>query len=269
MNNNFRNTELLQKLERHPLKAALARALDASELFAGDIEHIKLDRRLSPEGRDDARRSKLGAAVRDNRDARGPVNDLQKKLEAKRALVQHPPLDQSQAARDDRREARLILRGIEDKGARALLLSGAGADPDFQDAMLERKPIFSGLMAEEQFLVDAAKEQRLAGLYPSELAEIAELETTIAEANGIFDLALVDLKLHSEMDDRSFTEFVTPIMNRRNAHWLKRDKDAHGNEVIYVFDPKNHYTVKVATPDEQRDGVFFKDLAEYQASRAA
>jgi hypothetical protein len=87
MSNNFRNTDLLQKLERNPLKAQMARALDVAEIFAGDAEYLSLDKNLSPQGRDNARRAKLRAAVRDNRDARGPVNDLKVKLEAKRALV--------------------------------------------------------------------------------------------------------------------------------------------------------------------------------------
>jgi hypothetical protein len=195
MSNNFRNAELLGKLERHPLKAQLARALDASEFFAGDVEHIKLDRRLSAEGRDEARRSKLRAALRDNRDARASLDQMKAALEVKRAAVQRPPLDRTdRIAVDDRRELRTILRGM-DRGARALLLSGAGADPDFIDAMLEAKPIVSGLMPEEKFIVDAAREQRLAGLYGPQIAEITELENTIAEANSIFDLALVDFEI--------------------------------------------------------------------------
>jgi hypothetical protein len=77
MNNNFRNADLLQKLERNPLKAQMAKALDVAEIFAGDVEYLSLDKNLSPQGRDNARRAKLRAAVRDNRDARGPVNDLE------------------------------------------------------------------------------------------------------------------------------------------------------------------------------------------------
>jgi hypothetical protein len=262
-NTNFRNTELLQKLARHPLKAQLAKALDGAEAFAGDVEYLTLNKDLSPVGRDNMRRAKLRAAVRDNRDARAPLKEMKATLEVKRAAVQRPPLDQSQAARDDRREARLILRGIEDKGARALLLSGAGADPDFQDAMLERKPIFSGLMAEEQFLVDAAREQRLAGLYGPQLAEIEELETTIAEASGIFDLALVDMKLHSEMDDRTFTEFTAPIMNRKNAAWKMKD----GKTICEWVNGKATY--HQGSEDELRDAVDYPNEAAYLASRAA
>ena len=38
MSNNFRNTDLLQKLARHPLKATLAKAFDVAEAFTGDVE---------------------------------------------------------------------------------------------------------------------------------------------------------------------------------------------------------------------------------------
>jgi hypothetical protein len=59
MNNNFRNADLLQKLERNPLKAQMAKALDVAEIFAGDVEYLSLDKNLSPQGRDNARRAKL------------------------------------------------------------------------------------------------------------------------------------------------------------------------------------------------------------------
>jgi hypothetical protein len=270
MNNNFRNAELLGKLERHPLKASLARALDASELFAGDIEHIKLDRRLSAEGRDDARRAKLRAALRDNRDARAGVNDLQKKLDAKRKAVAIPKF-----ADDDvvgflrRQELRAALRAAANTGQRALMLQ----DPVFADACLEQPAALSGLHVvegqpgEDASLVEGAKERRLESLFGSERAEIAELEATIAEANSIFDLALVDLKLHSEMDDRTFTGFVNPIMNRKNAPWLVKNGDA-----VMRVRPEKKGTPELhqpATPDEISDGVFFKDEAEFRASRAA
>jgi hypothetical protein len=278
MSNNFRNAELLGKLERHPLRASLARALDASELFAGDIEHIKLDRRLSAEGRDDARRSKLRAAARDLRDAKAPLAEMQKKLDAKSKAVQIPPFDRS----DDyglklRMELRQTLK-TADPGQRALLL----AKPAYADALLETEPEASGLFLAENFvgtispeiqrdrdIVAAAKEKRLEGLFSAELAEIAELKETIDSANMIFDLALVDLKLHSEMNDRTFTEFTTPIMTRKNAPWLKRSTNSEGRELFYVFDPKDYAHPRIASQDEIRDGVEYPDIASYQASRAA
>jgi hypothetical protein len=276
MSNNFRNSELLAKLERHPLRASLARALDAAELFGGDIEHIKLDRRLSAEGRDDERRSKLRAAVRDLRDAKAPIAEMQKKLDVKSKAIQMPAFDRS----DDyglklRMELRQTLK-TADPGQRALLL----AKPAYADALLETEPEASGLFLAEDFkgtisqeiqrdrdIVAAAREKRLAGMFGRELEEIAELKETIDGANMIFDLALVDMKLHSEMGDRSFTEFVTPIMNRKNAPWLVK----HGDAVIRVR-PEKRGTPELnmpAMPEEIADGVYYKSEAEFLAARAA
>jgi hypothetical protein len=264
---NLRNYQLLQQVKTHPLGKTLAAALDSSEAFEGDAQALSLNQNYSAQGRDNELRKRLRVAIRDNRDARGAMTELQTRLAAKRKAVERPPLDQSQAARDDRREARLILRNM-DRGERALLLSGAGADPDFQDAMLEKNPIYSGLLAGEQFLVDAAKEQRLAGLYGPQQAEISELENTIAEANMIFDVALGQLKLHSAMDDRDFNDFVAPIMSRRDAPWLVR----HGDGPVMRVRPELAGTPQLhqpATAEEIADGIFFKDEAEFRAARAA
>jgi hypothetical protein len=264
MNNNFRNTELLAKLSRNPLQKSMARALDVAEIFAGDVEYLSLNNDLSQLGRENSRRAKLRAAVRDNRDARGPVKQLQARLDAKRKDVAMPPIDRSDRyGLELRKELREVMRSM-DRGERALLLA---SNPAFADAMLETEPLASGLLPTEDFLVKATKDERLAGLYGPQIAEIAELEGTIAEANSIFDLALVDLKLHSEMDDRTFAEFVSPIMNRRNAPWLIRD----GDSIVRVRpekkgSPELH---QPATPEEISDGVFFKDESEFRASRAA
>jgi len=118
-----------------------------------------------------------------------------------------------------RQELRAALRTM-DAGQRAILLAN---DPAFADAMLEQPPSLSGLVPDEAFIVEATRKERLAGLHGPVLAEIESLEETVKEADAIFDLALVDLKLHSEMDDRTFTEFSTPIMNRKNAPWLIKD----------------------------------------------
>jgi hypothetical protein len=263
VNNNFRNADLLQKLERNPLRAPAAKALDGSEIFAGDVEYLSLNRDLSPEGRDKARRAKLKAAVRDNRDLRAPVKELVAKSDAIDKAVQMPPYDRTDVVGAlHRQESRVILRTV-DAGQRALL----SLIPEFADALLERPPIVSGFGPNETFIVEAARKERLAGLYGPELAEKEELDKTIAEANGIFDLALVDLKLHSGMDDRAFTEFVTPIMTRRNAPWIMQS----GDSVVRVR-PEKRGTSELhqpATPDEIRDGKFYKSESEYLADRAA
>src|ERR1700674_4006666 len=114
MTNNFRNTDLLQKLERHPLRSHLAKALDIAEAFQGDVEFLSLNQDLSPPGRQKALQSKLRAAIRDLRDARAPIGDLQAKLEQKRKAVAMPAFDPKDVVGFLRRqELRAALRASE------------------------------------------------------------------------------------------------------------------------------------------------------------
>ena len=78
------NAQLLQQMESNPLRSSLAKALDIAEEFQGAIEFVSGNRDLSPEGRQKATQAHLRKAIRDLRDARGPLNDLQAKLDAKR-----------------------------------------------------------------------------------------------------------------------------------------------------------------------------------------
>jgi hypothetical protein len=186
-------------MHAHPLKATLAKALDLAETFAGDVEFLTLDKNLSAEGRNNARRAKLKAAIRDLRDARAPINELQAKLDKKRAAVAIPPFDPKDVVGFLRRqELRAALRTME-TGPRELLLK----DPAFADAMLEQPAVLSGLFLADGFegtaspeiqrdreIVAAAKQRRLETLFAPQLAEIEELEKTVTEANMIADLAL-------------------------------------------------------------------------------
>jgi hypothetical protein len=83
----------------------------------------------------------------------------------------------------------------------------------------------------------------------------------------IFNLAFNDLKLHSGMDDRAFTDLAAPITNRKNAPWLAKS----GDTIVRVR-PEKKGTPELhqpATEDELRDGIYFESEAAYLASRAA
>jgi hypothetical protein len=267
---NIRNSQLLQQMQAHPLKSTLAKILDAAETYEGDVQFLQLDKNLSAEGRDNARRAKLRAAIRDVRDFRAPIEEMQSKLDAKRKVVAMPKFDPADTLGFLRRqELRTALRTMS-SGQRALYL----ANPEFADAMLELPPVLSGLHVvegqpgEDASLVEKTKSERLETLFAPQLEEIAALETTVAEAHSIANIALNDLALHSGMERPAFNEFVKPIENKANAPWLRRDKDFDGNERIIVIDVQNHRS-RVATADEIRDGKFYQDHAEYLASRAA
>jgi hypothetical protein len=214
-------------------------------------------------------------AVRDLRDARAPINELQGKLDAKRKAVAMPKFDPSDIVGFLRRqELRAALR-MANAGQRTLLLE----DENFADALLEQPPALSGLQPQQIgddkdqgnqdfLLVEAAKKRRLESLFAPQFAEIEELEKTIAEANMIADIARVDLQSNSGMDSRVFAEFVKPVESKANAPWLRRDKDFDGNDRIIVVDVQNHRG-RVATEREILDGKYYPDLAAYQADRSA
>ncbi len=260
----IRNSQLLEQVGRHPLKAALARALDVAENFQGDVEFLRLNRDLSDQGRANAMRAKLRAAVRDLRDAKAPIVELQKKLDEKRKAVSLPKFDRTDVVGClNRQELRAAMRTM-DRGERAMVIAN---DPAFADAMLEQPPSLSGLLPAEKLIVDNAKEQRLSALFGSELAEIEALQETIAQANMIADISRNDLKHHSEMDDRAFEEFTKPIENRQGAPWLAKS----GDQVVRVR-PELKGTPQLhqpATPEEVRDGVYYDSEAAYNAARAA
>lgn len=178
----LRNSQLLQQVKAHPLKAALAKALDLAEAFQGDMQFLQLNRDLSDQGRDNERRAKLRAAIRDLRDVRSPISELQKKLDAERAAVAMPAVDPKDVVGFLRRqELRAALRSM-DPGQRAVLIE----DPAFADAMLEQPPALSGLLPAEKFLVDQVREKRLENLFAAQIGEIDELEKTVADANMSF-----------------------------------------------------------------------------------
>jgi hypothetical protein len=275
-NYNLRNSQLLSRVQAHPLKKTLARALDIAEVLRGDVEFLALDRNLSDTGRQNAMQSKLRAAIRDLRDARAPLVEMEKKLDAKRKAVAMPAFDQSDSVGFLRRqELRQVLRSM-DAGQRSLHL----ADPAFCDALLELPPIASGFFVAENFtgtispeiqrdrdIVAAAKENRLAGMFGPQLAEIDGLEQTLAEANMIADVARVDLQNSSGMEPAQFNEFCKPVESKANAPWLRKFVE-DGREVIRVIVPGEH-SARLATEREVLDGKYYTDFSEYQADRAA
>jgi hypothetical protein len=271
---NLRNSQLLQQMQAHPLKSTLAKALDIAEEFKDAIEAVSDNRKLSAEGKQEATQGHLRRAIRDLRDAKIPLNELQTKLDAKRKAVAMPKFDPADVVGFLRRqELRAGLKSATNTGERTLLLE----DDAFADALLEQPAALSGLHPlhgegeakdngnQDFVLVEAVKKRRLETLFAPQLAEIAELEGTIAEAAQIVNIARNDLQLHSGIDDRRvFEEFAKPIELKTATHWLRKDADG----TIRVIDLENH-RARVATEREILDGKYYRDIEEYRADRAA
>jgi hypothetical protein len=274
---NLRNAQLLSQVEAHPMKSTLAKILDLAEEFKDAVEAVSDNKDLTAEGKGKAMQGHLRRAIRDLRDAKVPIAEMQKKLEQKRKAVAMPKFDPADTIGFlKRQELRSVLRSMNAE-QRAMHLN----DPSFADAMLETAPLVSGLFLAEDFkgtvsaeiqrdrdIVAAAKEKRLAGMFAPQLAEIEELEKTVSEANMIADLARNDLKLHSGIEDqRVFEEFIRPVEAKQNAPWLRKYTE-EGKEVIRVVDLENH-RARVATEREILDGKYYENFEQYQADRSA
>ena len=259
----LRNAQLLKQMESNPLRSSLAKILDVAEEFQSPIEFVSGNRDLSAEGRQKAAQGLLRKAVRDLRDARGPLNDLQAKVETRKKAVTMLVFDENNAVAFLRRqELRQTLKGM-DPGKRATYLIGPKSKPAYTDAMLELEPEASGLLPAEDSIVETAKKERLESLFAPQLAEIAELERTVAEAKAIVDVARVDLQSRSGMEWDAFEKFVKPVENRQAAPWLLRQGDR-----VVVVEP-GATTYLDATPDQLRDGKYYADMQAYQRDRAA
>jgi hypothetical protein len=268
---NLRNAQLLQQVEKNPFRKTLARAFDIAEDYKGDMEFVGLNRDLSEQGRAKARDTNLTKALRDLRDVQKPLDEFRSKTETMRAAVKRPAYDKTDiVAALNRRELRdrSVLMNF---GQRAGLMTGPNRDKDFVDAVLEHEPWVSGIdkyNPNELQIYEAAKLERMRDLQGPLLDAIAERESTLSDAAMIVAVARVDIQGNSGLEIRDFEALAAPIESKVGAPWLKRFKDAEGNEIIHVVDLEAH-VARVATPDQVRDGKFYVDHAEYLADRAA
>jgi hypothetical protein len=275
MSTNLRYYQLLQQIERNPLRPMVAGAFDIADDFKRDVERVGADRRLSAEGRREATQDLLRKAVRDLRDLRKPLEEYHSKTETMRAAVKRPAYDKSDlVAAMNRRELRDASRAMT-SGQRAGHMTGPKRSIAFIDALLEFEddPWMAGVDVfnpNELEIFELAKHERLRDLHGPLMDTIAERDSTEIEAGMIPAVARVDIQDASGLESKDFEAIAKKIESKVGALWLKRFIE-DGREVIRVVDLENREgpVARIATPDEMRDGKFYKDHAEYQADRAA
>jgi hypothetical protein len=274
MSTNLKYFQLLQQIEKNPLRPKVAPAVDIVDDYRRDAEAVGLDRRLSPEGKKDKARGNLRKALRDLRDTRKTaLDEHHDKTETMRAMVKRPAYDKSDVVGAmNRRELRDASRAMS-FGQRAALMSGPTRDRDFVDAVLEQAAWVSGINIYdpgELALYEGAKAERLRDLHGPLLDRIDERDAVEREVQMILDVARNDIAADSGLESREFEAEVKHVESGIGALWLKRDKNSAGEEVIYVLIPEGGgFRGKIASPEEAQNGHFFASHEEYQASRAA
>ena len=262
---NARNEKLIERYAAHPLRAEVELALITAERFGERSAAIAADKNLSPEGRKNKGAAELRSALRSVREAGAPIDEMRAKLRAEFASITTAPIDKSDLAGAlARQELRAHIRTLP-LGERAALLTGDKADPRFTDAVLEQPAQISGL---DQNFYDRVRDERLEALHPQASFRAEKLSDEIAEAEAGLEIARQDLQRDSGIKQHEFDALRKEVDSRKNAPWLKRDRDVNGREQVVVIRP-GHSSALPATPDERRDGKYYTSHDEYLADRAA
>ena len=271
MNRGPRNHQLMSQIgENNPFKKTVAAAFDISSDFERDMEAVGLNRKLSAEGKREAAQGHLRQAIRDLRDLQKPLSEHHAKTEAMRGAVKAPSYDKTDiVGAMNRKELRDLARSMS-FGQRQMRMLGEHRDVNFVDALLEHEAWVSGFDVfnpNERELFEAARQSRLRDLHGSLLDAIDEREAMEQEALMVVSVVRNDIQSDSGLESKDFEAEAKRIESKIDGPWLKRFVES-GIEVIRVVDLENH-AARIATPDEIRDGKFYKDHAEYLADRAA
>jgi hypothetical protein len=263
---NLRYFQLLQQIEKNPLRPKVAGAFDIADDFRRDVERISADRRLSAEGRREATQDLLRKAVRDLRDLKKPLDEFRGKTETMKAAAKLPPYDKADVVGAmNRRELREAARAMS-AGQRAGKLAGSGRSVDFIDAVLEQEAWVSGIdifNPNEVQVFEAAKLERLRDLHGPLLDTVAERENTLQEVEMIVAVSRGDIQHASNLAGPDFEAIAKPIETRAGAPWLMDD----GKTICEVRNGVAEY--HLGSPDELRDAVKYPNEAAYLAAARA
>jgi hypothetical protein len=268
MTTNLRYFQLLQQIEKNPLRPTVAGAFDIADDFRRDMERVGADRRLSAEGRRDAARDLLRKAVRDLRDIQKPLNEHRAKTAEMAAAVKRPAYDKTDVVGAlARRELRDASRAMT-FGQRSAKLAGPTRSVAFVDALLEfaDDPWMSGVDVfnpSELEIFEMAKQQRLRDFHGAVLDQIDERNNLEIEAAMVPAVARVDIQNDSGLPSVDFEAIAVPIEKRAGAPWKMKD----GTTICEVVNGKAEY--HQGSEDELRDAVDYPNEAAFLASRAA
>jgi hypothetical protein len=174
----------------------------------------------------------------------------------KAAVKVKPPVDRNDVvAAMERQELRATIAEMPDAERIGFVLGTS--DPRIIEAVLGQPAVVSGIPEEVFSKVEASYQERR---YAKELREIRDLEAVVAEAEAAARVARDEMRQTIGLDPKCFDDIVKPIEEKRSAPWLIKD-----GEKIRVVKPGQHHYPE-ASADEIRDGVYYRDVEDYQAA---
>ena len=253
---------LVSRLPQHPesarMRVVIQETLAVAEKFEAKRRELESKGHLTPHGRREALKEALTKQfARDLRDAQKPISEARERLRTMKSAVKvKPSADPNNVvAALERQELRATIAEMPEAERIGFVLGTS--DPRILEAVLGQPAVVSGIPEEVFAKVESAYQERR---FAKELHEIRELETVVVEAEAAARVARDELRQTIDLDPRAFDAIVKPIEEKRSAPWLIKD-----GEKIRVVKPGQHHYPE-ASADEIRDGVYYRDVEEYQAA---
>ena len=176
--------------------------------FGEHVATIKSNRNLTSEGRVAATRDVLNKGLMDHfRQLQGNVKRARDHVAAQRAALMPTGPDKTDLFREaQRREIRELL-GKMSMPERMHMASGSKNPLVVEAILYAPDPAMIGLPA--NFLADIVR-NNMEQTHGSKLKELDALEEDIANADAAIQIAGIDMRRLSELDDRLFNELIAP-----------------------------------------------------------
>ena len=257
--------QITARIANPSLQTVAIKSTNVAAAFAAKVNAINADKALTTVGKSAAINAALPAAIRDLAREGRELHAEKSKVAARRAAIAVQPL-----AKDDivgflaDSEYRALFRTM-DRAERVRLLLET-KDAGLLAAALRAAPELSGIGANEEQFAKQIESHYFEMTAGPALAEIADMEAELAEADAFYRTARYRLQSLADMDERNFARIAGPIEKQTNAPWIKRD----GARVMCVeVDTDGKASYREATNDEVANGVEYKDFEAYQDARAA
>lgn len=244
------------------LQGAYLAGLDAVDQFDAKRESLAKDTRYTDQGRKeqllDFAAKDLAKHLRRGRDI---VERAKQDLAQRRANLKPPTADKTDVAGAIlRQEIRQQLKSMGASDLSMLLAQqGANLDPNVALAIIETPmeltATLTGVTASQREVI---LDRHLRSTYGEAVDDIDEIERAIEKASQAVEAGRDLISFEAAGGDRKkFDELAAPAERSVSAPWLRRS-----GEEVHVVDLENGRQRK-ATQDEQENGVFYRDYAEY------
>ncbi|WP_256807774.1 hypothetical protein [Bradyrhizobium sp. Bra64] len=243
------------------LENAYTGALAAVDTAESTGRQLFADKRYTEDGaRDQFRNHILRDSVPALHRGRMAVNRARQELDQKRATLQLPKGEPTDAAAAIRRMGiQTWLRSLSQQ-ERDNVTRAENIDPMIREAILEVPAMMTGIAETHRALL---AETTLRETHGPLMDEIAELSEAIEVAESAIQAGRDSVRIDTGLSPAEFEEQARAVESRHSVAWLRR----RGSELRVVDLERGVW--REATPDELASGIEAATLEEFEAKRVA